>query len=103
MSEQNWVVTVNVAELLDEEYLAKLHEHMAAIGKTLPEVIQDGLYIYVDRIGIEHPDDTPDDQVLEGLRQGLLDAFAGRTRPAREAMEELRLELEAEELHAEQG
>jgi hypothetical protein len=84
MSAETRELKLNISLALLERLEAEAkHQNLA-----LSQVVEEALEQYLD---IE---DTPDEEILEDLRQALLDVRAGRTRPAREVLAEIRKELE---------
>lgn len=76
---------------LSEELVERLEAEAKHQNLGLSQVVEEALEQYLD---IE---DTPDEEILEGLRQAVRDVRAGRTYPARQALEEIRKELELED------
>ena len=56
------------------------------------QLAQEAIEIYLDELDDEI-EDTPDEKVLADLRAALEDVKAGRTRPARDVLAEIRQEL----------
>lgn len=86
MSAKTRELTLNISEELVRRLEAEAKERNLAISQLVEEAIEQALEI----------EDTPDEEILEGLRQSILDVRAGRTRPAREVLAEIRKELEDE-------
>jgi predicted transcriptional regulator len=84
MSAKTRELTLNISE----ELVKRLEAEAKYQNLALSQVVEEALEQYLD---IE---DTPDEEILEGLRQAVRDVREGRTYPARQALEEIRRELE---------
>ena len=79
---------------------AELVEEADELGLLSDEMIAKLLQSEVERrlSETDEDEDTPDEVILAHLREALSDALAGNNlRPAREVMDELRRELEADD------
>jgi hypothetical protein len=79
---------------------AELVEEADELGLLSDEMIAKLLQSEVERrlSETDEDDDTPDEVILAHLREAFVDALAGNNlRPAREVMDELRRELEADD------
>jgi DNA-binding protein Fis len=83
-------MTIELEQLLKPEKLAKLREEAERQHVALDELVRGALEDYIDDLD---GDDTPDDIVLGHLNKAVDDVNAGRTRPAREALADLRKKL----------
>lgn len=82
-------MTIELEQLLKPEQLAKLREEAERQQIAIDELVRGALEDYIDDLA----DDTPDDVVLSHLNKAVDDVNAGRTRPAREALAELRKKI----------
>lgn len=83
-------MTIELEQLLKPEKLAKLREEAERQQIAIDELVRGALEDYIDDLD---GDDTPDDVVLSHLNKAVDDVNAGRTRPAREALAELRKKI----------
>ncbi len=85
---------VEITFRLPAELVEKARERGLLTAQIYAEWLQDELEYGEDEDAYE---DTPDEVILEHLREALTDALAGRNlRPAREVLDEIRRELEEE-------
>lgn len=82
-------MTIELEQLLKPEKLAKLREEAERQHIAIDELVRGALEDYIDDLD----DDTPDDVILSHLNKAVDDVNAGRTRPAREALTDLRKKL----------
>ena len=94
MSDQT---TIELTTLLPAEILERLEAEAERRDLPLAGVVREAITTYLeDRDADEDEyEDTPDEVILADLREAFADALAGRTRPAREVLEEIRQSLEA--------
>ena len=72
---------------LPYDVLERLQSEAERQQIPVDDVVQAAIESYLDN------DEPTNEEILEDLRQAFLDVRAGRTRPAREALAELRQEL----------
>jgi hypothetical protein len=82
-------MTIELEQLLKPEKLAKLREEAERQHIAIDELVRGALEDYIDDL----EDDTPDDVILFHLNKAVDDVNAGRTRPAREALADLRKKI----------
>ncbi len=75
---------------LSDEMLERLRGEAERLNLPLDAVINTAIEVYLD-------DDEPTkEEILNSLRESMRDALAGRVRPAREVLAELRQEIAAD-------
>ncbi len=67
---------------LSETILAQLRDIAQQRGLSVDAIVSEVVEDFFD--------DPTDEEILQGIREGMLDALAGRTRPAREVLAELK-------------
>ncbi len=105
MAEQT---TIELAAVLSPDLLERLQSEAERQQLPLTEVVRDAISTYFevldedDETAVDEAyEDTPDEVILDSLRESLKDALAGRNlRPAREVLDEIRRELDEEDADA---
>ncbi len=82
-------MTIEFKLSLPTEVLQRLEAEAERQHLPLPAVVREAIETYLNELD----EDTPDEQILANFREGFADALAGRTRPAREVLGEIRREI----------
>jgi hypothetical protein len=96
-------ITIDLDTLLSPQLMKDLTTAAAEQKLEVGDIVRDALelYLYQDE---EEYEDTPDEEILENLRDSLKAALAGNVRPAREVLAEIQRELDDEmNNHADKG
>jgi predicted transcriptional regulator len=89
-------ITIELSETLMALLQAEAEKQQISVNTLIQDAIME--YLYGEEPEYE---DTPDEEILAGLREALEQLKRGEYRPAREAMAEIRRELEEErKVHA---
>jgi hypothetical protein len=86
-------VTIELTSLLSPEAVERLQEEAERQHVPLTDVVRDALQMYVADLDEPDYEDTPNEEILNDLREAFRDVFAGRTRPIEDLFAELNEEL----------
>ncbi len=93
-------ITIELPDTLIAQLQAAAQQQQTQVSTLVQEAVEDYLTDDTDDDEPEY-EDTPDEEILAGLREALEDVKAGRLYPVREAIAEIRRELEEEKkIHA---
>jgi predicted transcriptional regulator len=82
--------TFEIDKVLSSKSYDQLVQHATARNTDVHALVKEAIEDYLERLDNEDDEDTPDEKIEADLRQGLRDAMAGRTVPAREAIAAIR-------------
>lgn len=76
--------------LLSAETYTRFKDEAARRHLIIEELVRDVIETFIHELDSHDSQDLSDEQILDNLRDALADVKAGRVRPAREVMAELR-------------
>ncbi|MCA0456869.1 MAG: ribbon-helix-helix protein, CopG family [Chloroflexi bacterium] len=89
--------TIELEQILPPEVYERLQAEATRLQASLSDVVREAIEEYLDIPDDEDYEDTPDEQIIADIRQGLHEALTGQTIPADEAMALIRKQIADEQ------